>query len=89
LAAVQAPGQTDDESVWDALAKTKQALEAARARQQQQRPDADRPELESTDKALGTLLGLKTTDLEVSTALRLQPIPTGIYHMLDPATHPC
>ena len=37
---------------------------------------------------MGTFLGPETTGLKVTTALRLQPIPTGIYHLLDPATHP-
>ena len=88
LAAVQWPGLTANEPVWDELTETQQALDAARARQQQQRQDAERPAREATGGALGTLLGPKTTDLEVTTALRLQPIPTGIYHLLDPITHP-
>ena len=87
LAAVQAPGLTDDEAVWDELTGTQQALDAARARQPQQRQD-ERPAREATGGALGTLLGPETTGLTVTTALRLQPIPTGIYHLLDPATHP-
>jgi hypothetical protein len=35
LAAVQAPGLTADEAVWDELTGTQQALDAARARQPQ------------------------------------------------------
>ena len=88
LAAVQGPGLTADEAVWDKLTETQQALDAARAREQPQRQDAERPAREATGGALGTLLGPETTGLKVTTALRLQPIPTGIYHLLDPATHP-
>ena len=88
LAAVQAPGLIADEAVWDELTETQQALDAAQARQQPQRQDAERLARETTGGALGTLLGPETTGLKVTTALRLQPIPTGIYHLLDPATHP-
>jgi len=88
LAGVQGPGLTANEPVWDELIETQQALDAARARQQPQRQDAERLARETTGGALGTLLGPETTGLKVTTALRLQPIPTGIYHLLDPATHP-
>ena len=79
LAAVQGPDLTANETSWDELTETQQALDAARARQQQQRQDAERPARETTGGNLGTLLGPETTGLKVTTALRLQPIPTGIY----------
>ena len=85
---MQGPGLTADEAVWDELTETQQALDAARARQQPQRRDSERLARETIGGALGTLLGPETTGLKVTTALRLQPIPTGIYHLLDPATHP-
>jgi hypothetical protein len=88
LAAVRAPGLTDGEAIWDELTEAQQALDAARARQQLERQEAERTVRETTVGALGTLLGPETTRLKVTTALRLQPIPTGIYHLLDPATHP-
>ena len=31
-------------------------------------------------------LGPETTGLRVVTMIRLQPIPTGVYHLLDPET---
>jgi hypothetical protein len=34
------------------------------------------------------LLGPKTTAIQVETHLRMQPLPTGIYHLLDPETEP-
>src|SRR5947209_6675210 len=36
----------------------------------------------------GRLLGPLTTSLEVETKLHMQPLPTGIYHLLDPVKDP-
>ncbi|HEX8203637.1 MAG TPA: hypothetical protein VF590_24385 [Isosphaeraceae bacterium] len=36
----------------------------------------------------GRFLGPKTTGLQVEPTLNMQPIPTGIYHLLDPETDP-
>src|SRR5262245_55353688 len=36
----------------------------------------------------GRLLGPLTTALEVETKLHMQPVPTGIYHLLDPKSDP-
>jgi len=33
-------------------------------------------------------LGPETTGLRVVTTIRLQPIPTGVYHLLDPEIDP-
>ncbi|MCI0456690.1 MAG: hypothetical protein L0Z62_06885 [Gemmataceae bacterium] len=40
------------------------------------------------DAPRGQLLGPKTTGLDVQTTLHLQPVPTGVYHLLDPAIEP-
>jgi hypothetical protein len=88
LTALREPPLSADQAVWDEIAGARQALDAARAQQQAQRQDAERPARETAGGALGTLLGPETTGLKVTTALRLQPIPTGIYHLLDPATNP-
>ena len=37
---------------------------------------------------MGVPLGPETTGLRVVTTIRLQPIPTGVYHLLDPQTDP-
>ena len=37
---------------------------------------------------LPNLLGPETTSLRVETKLRMQPLPTGIYHLLDPQSDP-
>jgi hypothetical protein len=87
LAQVQCRGR-DNESVWDELTRTEQQLDAARARQRQERHDAESSAREPRGGAFGTLLGAETTGLFVTTSLRLEPIPTGIYHLLNPATHP-
>jgi hypothetical protein len=36
----------------------------------------------------GGVLGEQTTGLEVKTELLMQPLPTGMYHLLDPLTEP-
>jgi hypothetical protein len=36
----------------------------------------------------GRLLGPETTGLRVETQLHMHPLPTGIYHLLDPSTDP-
>lgn len=36
----------------------------------------------------GRFLGLKTTKIKVESTLHMQPIPTGVYHLLDPETDP-
>jgi hypothetical protein len=50
-------------------------------------PGASRPE-DASKKSMGVMLGPDTTGLRVDTALKLQPVPTGIYHLLDPETDP-
>ena len=87
LAAVRSPAGADNQALWDELARTEKALEDARAvREAEPREKAARAQ-ESKGVA-GALLGPETTGLKVTTAVRLDPIPTGIYHLLDPATHP-
>jgi hypothetical protein len=90
LEAVNGSAPVASEELWDELMRTQQALEEAQARQreQHQREQAERVARESADGTIGTFLGLETTGLVVNTALRLDPVPTGIYHLLDPATHP-
>jgi hypothetical protein len=36
----------------------------------------------------GRLLGAKTTGLRVERTLHMKPLPTGVYHLLDPETDP-
>jgi hypothetical protein len=87
LAAVQAPDRIDDKAIWDELAEAGRALDAARDRQTHGR-GARHPDRPSTGRTMGTIMGPATTELKVTTALRLHPIPTGIYHLLDPEKHP-
>src|SRR4051794_28966232 len=88
LTALYARNDMDpDESLLRELAEAK-----ATRRELQRRRDAERAGAEKgqagSSKTMGVMLGLKTTGLRVDTAIRLQPIPTGIYHLLDPRTDP-
>ena len=79
--------ETPDESLLRELAEAKATL-----RELQRRHDAERSEAAQTQagprKAMGVPLGPETTGLRVVTTVRLQPIPTGVYHLLDPQTDP-
>src|SRR5271170_876023 len=43
---------------------------------------------EPPKKPVGAMLGPETTGLRVETTIKLKPVPTGIYHLLDRETHP-
>jgi hypothetical protein len=45
-------------------------------------------EVRTSSAPRGRLLGPKTTGLRVKTTLNMQPLPTGVYHLLDPETDP-
>ena len=84
MAALYARHDTDlDESLPRELTEAKKTL-----RELQLRRDAERAEAEKAQagprKSMGILLGPETTGLRVVTTIRLQPIPTGGYHLLDP-----
>jgi hypothetical protein len=49
---------------------------------------ADGPSAAAPAAARGRLLGAKTTGLKVEPTLNMQPLPTGVYHLLDPETDP-
>jgi hypothetical protein len=50
------------------------------------------PKTSAAEKAPGVsrgrFLGPKTTGLRVEASLRMQPLPTGVYHLLNPETDP-
>ena len=88
MAALYARIDSDpDESLLRELAEAKQTL-----RELQQRRDVKRAEAEKAQagpkRTMGVPLGPETTGLRVVTTIRLQPIPTGVYHLLDPADRP-
>ena len=88
MAALYARHDTEpDESLLRELAEAKKTL-----RELQLRRDAERAEAEKGQagprKTMGVPLGPETTGLRVVTTIRLQPIPTGVYHLLDPQTDP-
>jgi|GEM_PF-4925945 len=85
LATVQECGAVTGDETWTDLAETKRALEAARARQEAERTKARELEAQARAKAaIGVPLGPETTGLQVVTTIRIQPIPSGVYHLLDP-----
>ncbi|MGP0066719.1 MAG: hypothetical protein ACLQGP_24405 [Isosphaeraceae bacterium] len=43
---------------------------------------------EPSKKPIGAMLGPETTGLQVDTAIKLRPVPTGIYNLLDPGIDP-
>jgi hypothetical protein len=83
-AALHAGGEPD-ESLW------RQLVEAKRTLVELQRPvqesGSTRPP-DAAGKPKGNVLGVGTTQLRVVTTIQLEPIPTGIYHHLDPRTDP-
>ncbi len=88
MAALYARNDTEpDESLLRELTEAKKML-----RELQLRRDAERAEAEKGQagprKTMGVPLGPETTGLRVVTTIRLQPIPTGVYHLLDPETDP-
>jgi hypothetical protein len=88
MAALYARNDADpDESLLRELAEAKRTL-----RELQRRRDAERAGAEKGQagprKTMGVPLGPDTTGLRVVTTVRLQPIPTGVYHLLDPRSDP-
>jgi hypothetical protein len=55
--------------------------------ERQAEPAAAEPEPPAS-RAHGAFLGPDTTGLSVRPTLNMQPLPTGIYHLLDPETDP-
>ena len=68
----------------------KELAEAKRLLAEMMRPEAPAASKveEAPKKAVGLMLGPETTGLRVETAIKLRPVPTGIYHLLDPETDP-
>jgi hypothetical protein len=87
LIQTQSAGPNDE--VWIELAETRKALGAARGKKEEEKAKSAGAESQSKSGGpVGALLGAETTGLEATTTIGLQPIPTGIYHLLDPATDP-
>ncbi len=88
MAALYARMDSDpDESLLRELAEAKKTL-----RELQLRRDAERAEAQKAQagpkRTMGVPLGPETTGLRVVKTIRLEPIPTGVYHLLDPKTDP-
>lgn len=76
-----------DESLLRDLAAAKKTLSELQVQR-----DAERAKTENTQagskRTMDIPLGPETTGLRVVTRARLQLIPTGVYHLLDPETDP-
>src|SRR5262245_2438501 len=63
--------------------------QAALARLEQEAAKPPEPAAAPAEPAAyGRFLGPETTGLKVTSAVTMQPVPTGIYHLLDPDTDP-
>ena len=73
---------------FDALVKELAAAKRHLAEMMRPEPPGATKVEEAPKKAVGLMLGPETTGLRVETAVKLRPVPTGIYHLLDPETDP-
>src|SRR4051794_25459567 len=80
--------QRDGAESLDDLVKELAVAKRRLAELRQSEAPAASPAVEAPRKSVGVMLGPETTGLRVDTALKLQPVPTGIYHLLDPETDP-
>jgi hypothetical protein len=69
------------------LVRREGELRELEQRQQPPAPPAEKPAAAEAAPR-GRLLGPLTTRLRVETRLHMQPLPTGIYHLLDPVKDP-
>ena len=76
-----------DESLLRELAEANTTLRELQLRRDAERADAEKAQA-GPKRTMGVPLGPETTGLRVVTTIRLQPIPTGVYHLLDPETDP-
>jgi hypothetical protein len=85
LSRINDPGACEHmDSVIKELAEAKRVLAGMTRRE----PQGTSKAVEPSKKPVGAMLGPETTGLQVDTAIKLRPIPTGIYHLLDPETDP-
>ena len=83
------PDPSSDETLLRRLADEEAAVEGLEGRLREAASGAEKggaPRAESPTR--GRFLGARTTGLRVEPTLNMQPIPTGIYHLLDPETDP-
>src|SRR5687767_4660596 len=74
-----------DESPLRELTEAKRTLRELQGQRDAVRADEEKGQA-GPRKTMGVPLGPETTGLRVVTTIRLQPIPTGVYHLLDPQT---
>jgi hypothetical protein len=72
----------------DSLVKELAEAKRLLAEMKRPQPSGDVKVDENAKRPVGMMLGPETTGLRVETAIKLRPVPTGIYHLLDPETDP-
>ncbi len=77
----------NDESLSTLVKELAEAKHVLAAMRQPETP-GDGPSSKAVKKPVGVMLGPDTTGLQVETAVKLRPVPTGIYHLLDPEIDP-
>jgi hypothetical protein len=83
------PDPSVDDELLDRIARAQAKLQEL-AKQLAVVPTTSKakPSTPPSPTAAGRFLGPETTELKVETKLHMQPLPTGIYHLLDPTTDP-
>src|SRR3954453_21654250 len=83
------PGPSGNEELLQRLSDEETKLEALEKQLQEASATAEsaaKPLAESAP--IGRFLGKDTTGLTVKATMNMQPVPTGIYNLLDPETDP-
>jgi hypothetical protein len=80
------PDPSTNAELFDELVRAEQEL--FEVQKEETTPVPAAPETPPPPTHRPRLLGPDTTALRVETKLHMQPLPTGIYHLLDPATDP-
>ncbi len=79
-------GADPDESLLQELTEAKKTLRELQVRRDAERAEAEKPQ-DGPRKSMGVFLGSESR-LRVVTTIKLKPIPTGVYNLLDPETDP-
>jgi hypothetical protein len=66
----------------------RQLADAEKALRSPKPPSPPAPADTPSTAPIGRLLGPETTGLRVTPTVNMHPLPTGIYHLLDPGTDP-
>jgi hypothetical protein len=78
-----------DEGLLRQLAESESTLAELQQQRKAAKAEQEKPSTRTTMSGTrGRVLGEKTTGLSVDVKLRIDPLPTGAYHLMDPETDP-